>query len=174
MLLYIVFAIYPTITNFYYAMSDWSMKKSAITFIGLQQFQRIFQNNQFLDALKNSAGPNIEFLGWQSDEANRDFYRNCRCLIFPGEEDFGIVPVEAQACGRPVVAYGRGGLLETVVENETGVFFEEQTENSLLAAVETCAGRKWDQSVIRKNAERFAPQVFIDGIDRNIRACLNS
>lgn len=54
-LLYIVFAIYPTITNFYYAMTDWSMKKSAITFIGLQQFQRIFQNNQFLDALKNSA-----------------------------------------------------------------------------------------------------------------------
>ena len=126
------------------------------------------------NALKNSAGPNIEFLGWQSDEANRDFYRNCRSLVFPGEEDFGIVPVEAQACGRPVVAYGRGGLLETVIENETGVFFNEQTEDSLLAAIETCASRKWDPGVIRKNAERFAPQVFIDGMDRNIRACLNS
>ena len=124
------------------------------------------------DALRRIARPNIEFLGWQSDEANRELYRRCRCLIFPGEEDFGIVPVEAQACGRPVVAYGRGGLLETVVENQTGVFFREKTEESLLAAIETCAGRGWDSSVIRKNAERFAPQVFIDGVDRNIRACL--
>lgn len=124
------------------------------------------------DALRRIARPNIEFLGWQSDEANRELYRRCRCLVFPGEEDFGIVPVEAQACGRPIVAYGRGGLLETVVENQTGVFFREQTEKSLLVAIETCAGRGWDSSVIRKNAERFAPQVFIDGMDRNIRACL--
>ena len=124
------------------------------------------------DTLKNSAGRNIEFLGWQSDEANRELYRRCRCLVFPGEEDFGIVPVEAQACGRPVVAYGKGGLLETVVENVTGVFFKEQTEESLLAAIETCAGKKWDSAAIRRNAERFAPQVFIDGIDRNIRTCL--
>ena len=123
-------------------------------------------------ALKSMAGPNIEFLGWQSDEANRELYRNCRCLIFPGEEDFGIVPVEAQACGRPVVAFGRGGLLETVVENVTGVFFREQTEEAMLAAIETCAGRKWDASAIRRNAERFAPQVFIDGMDRAITKCL--
>ena len=122
------------------------------------------------NALKKLAGPNIEFLGWQSDEENRELYRRCRCLVFPGEEDFGIVPVEAQACGRPVVAYGKGGLLETVVENATGVFFREQTEESLLAAVETCAGRKWDSSLIRRNAERFAPQVFIDGIDGAIKS----
>jgi glycosyltransferase involved in cell wall biosynthesis len=125
------------------------------------------------DTLKRSARPNIEFLGWQSDEANRDLYRRCRSLIFPGEEDFGIVPVEAQACGRPVVAYGKGGLLETVVENVTGVFFREQTEESLLAAIETCAGRKWDLSAIRKNTERFAPQEFINGIDRNISKCMS-
>ena len=123
-------------------------------------------------ALKSAAGPNIEFLGWQSDEANRELYRRCRCLVFPGEEDFGIVPVEVQACGRPVVAYGRGGLLETVVENVSGVFFGEQTEEALLAAVETCAGRKWDSSAIRINAERFAPQVFIDGMNRAIEATL--
>ena len=126
------------------------------------------------ETLKRAAGPNVEFLGWQTDEANRDLYRKCRCLVFPGEEDFGIVPVEAQACGRPVVAYGRGGLLETVVENVSGVFFKEQNEDSLLAAIETCAGRKWDSSAIRKNAERFAPQVFINGIDRNIRQCMTS
>jgi len=124
------------------------------------------------DTLKHSAGSNIEFLGWQSDKANLELYRRCRCLIFPGEEDFGIVPVEAQACGRPVIAYGKGGLLETVIENVSGVFFREQTEESLLAAIETCAGRKWNSSVIRNNAERFAPQAFIDGMDRNISKCM--
>ena len=125
------------------------------------------------DALKNIAGPNVEFLGWQSDEMNRELYRRCRCLIFPGEEDFGIVPVEAQACGRPVVAYGKGGALESVVENVTGVFFMEQTEEALLAAIETCAGHEWNSSAIQKNAKRFAPKEFINGMDRNIRLCLN-
>ena len=125
------------------------------------------------DALKNIAGPNVEFLGWQSDEANRELYRRCRCLIFPGEEDFGIVPVEAQACGRPVVAYGQGGALESVVENVTGVFFREQTEGALLAAIETCAGHEWNSSTIQRNAKRFSPQEFINGMDRNIRLCLN-
>lgn len=124
------------------------------------------------DTLRKNAGPNIEFLGWQTDKANRDLYRRCRCLIFPGEEDFGIVPVEAQACGRPVVAYGKGGALESVVEHITGVFFKEQTENALLAAIETCSGRKWNSSEIQKNAQKFSPQEFINGMERNIRLCL--
>jgi glycosyltransferase involved in cell wall biosynthesis len=123
-------------------------------------------------ALKAIAGKNIEFTGWLSDEQIRDLYRRCRCLVFPGEEDFGIVPVEAQACGRPVVAFGRGGALESIVEGKTGDFFHEQNPEALLAAVETCAGTKWDPAAIRRNAERFSPQAYVDGLDREIRACL--
>ncbi len=122
--------------------------------------------------LKQLAGPNVEFLSWRPDEEVRDLYRRCRCLVFPGEEDFGIVPLEAQACGRPVVAFHRGGVCETVVDQVTGVFFSEQTEDSLLAAVEECAGRSWDSAAIRRNAERFAPQEFINGMDAEIRRCL--
>ncbi len=124
--------------------------------------------------LRKLARPNVQFLGWKSDEEIRDLYRACRCLVFPGEEDFGIVPVEAQACGRPVVAFGRGGVLESVLESVSGVFFKEQTESALLNAVEECAGRKWVPADIRRNAERFGPQPFINGMDRTIRQVLAS
>lgn len=85
--------------------------------------------------LKARAGANVTFMGWQSNAVLREHYQRCRALIFPGEEDFGIVPVEAMACGRPVIAYGRGGARETVVHGETGLFFGEQTVDSLAAAV---------------------------------------
>ncbi|MFH0953441.1 MAG: glycosyltransferase [Verrucomicrobiota bacterium] len=124
------------------------------------------------DALRKLAGPNIEFLGWLSDDQIRDLYRACRCLVFPGEEDFGIVPVEAQACGRPVVAYGRGGVLESVAENVSGIFFGEQTEGALLGAVEACADTKWDTGAIRRSAERFGVQQFVDGLGRCLAKCL--
>ncbi|NCC51792.1 MAG: glycosyltransferase family 4 protein [Spartobacteria bacterium] len=124
------------------------------------------------ETLQCMATPNIEFLGWQPDEAILALYRSCRCLIFPGEEDFGIVPVEAQACGRPVVAYARGGALETVVEGISGVFFEEQNEDSLREAVEECDRHSWNPAAIRKNAEQFSEQKFIDGFAKSIRQCL--
>ncbi len=123
-------------------------------------------------ALRALAGPRTEFLGWRSDEEIRALYRDCRLLVFPGEEDFGIVPLEAQACGRPVVAYGRGGALETILDNQTGLFFSEQSEASLLAAVARATAIPWQTSVIRRNAEQFSPQAFLDGLDRSIRACL--
>lgn len=123
-------------------------------------------------ALRRIARPHIEFLGWLTDEQIRALYRRCRLLIFPGEEDFGIVPVEAQACGRPVVALGRGGVLESVAEPDTGVFFHQQTIEALLAAVETAAARRWNPAVIRGRAEQFNVQRFIDEMDRQIRACL--
>lgn len=121
-------------------------------------------------ALRALARPNIQFLGWRSNEAIRDLYRACRLLVFPGEEDFGIVPLEANACGAPVVAFARGGALETIQAEETGVFFAEQSEDALVAAVSRCAGRDWNETVIRRNAERFGPQAFVDGLDRSIRA----
>jgi glycosyltransferase involved in cell wall biosynthesis len=124
------------------------------------------------DTLRFLAGDSVEFLGWQSDEAVRDLYRRCRLLVFPGEEDFGIVPLEAQACGRPVVALGRGGALETVT-GETGVFFDQQTDAALWEAVETAAARAWDPAAIRRNAERFSIARFIAGLDASIQRCLS-
>lgn len=123
-------------------------------------------------ALQGIAGANVEFLGWRDDAQVRELYRQCRMLVFPGEEDFGLVPVEAQACGRPVVAFGRGGVLESVKEGVSGLFFSEQTESALLAAVEDAAARAWDPAAIRREAERFHPQAFIDGMDREIRRTL--
>ena len=77
----------------------------------------------------------IKFTGRISDDEVKDYLQRCRAMIFCAEEDFGIIPVEAQACGRPVIAYGKGGALETVVGGKTGVFFKEQTVSSLVEAV---------------------------------------
>jgi glycosyltransferase involved in cell wall biosynthesis len=95
------------------------------------------QNESRLRAL---AGPGITFLGRQSDTVIRDYYRRCRALLFPGEEDFGIVPVEAQACGAPVIAFGRGGATETVIplhgrRDPTGLWFDDQTVDSVASAI---------------------------------------
>lgn len=113
-------------------------------------------------ALEKMAGPKVEFLGWQSDEQVRDWYAGCRALLFPGEEDFGIVPLEAQACGKPVIAFGRGGALETVVDGQTGVFFAEQTVDSLAGAMSRLE-KESDQFVpakIREHAMKFDRAVF--------------
>jgi len=117
-----------------------------------------------LPKLKAAAGDNITFLEHQSDEAILDLYRRARLLVFPGEEDFGIVPVEAQSCGTPVVAYRKGGATETVLEGQTGVFFEVQTPDALREAVEACGQRDWDVDSLRAHAERFSVAAFIEGL----------
>ena len=86
--------------------------------------------------LRRLAGPTVEFLGWQSDERLAWHYARCTALLFPGVEDFGIVPIECMASGRPVIAYGRGGALDYVVDGTTGTLFAEQTADSLVAAIE--------------------------------------
>ena len=116
------------------------------------------------DALRRAAGPSVEILGRLPDEAVLDLYRNCRLLVFPGEEDYGIVPLEAQACGRPVVAYAKGGALETVADGVSGVFFAEQTPESLEDAVVRCAEAKFDPAAVRANALRFGPAQFYEGM----------
>ena len=125
------------------------------------------------ERLKAIAGPNVEFLGWQSDEAILELYRQCGMLIFPGEEDFGIVPLEAQSCGRPVVAFGRGGALETVIDGVSGVFFSEQNVDSLNEAVSRAKAVKWDPYSIREHAERFGVDSFIEGLAKSVRATLD-
>ncbi len=123
-----------------------------------------------LGRLRAMASPNIVFHGRLPDAMVRDLYRRCRMLIFPGEEDFGIVPLEAQACGRPVVAFARGGALETVDPAISGVFFTEQTTSALAAAVETCRQRTWEPAAIRRHALRFATEVFIENFIRSLAA----
>jgi glycosyltransferase involved in cell wall biosynthesis len=88
------------------------------------------------DNLRKIAGPTISMLGHVSDETLNDLYARCQALVFPGEEDFGIIPIEAMASGKPVIAYGSGGALETVLEDATGIFFAQQSADGLIEAIE--------------------------------------
>jgi glycosyltransferase involved in cell wall biosynthesis len=108
----------------------------------------------------HAAGERVEFLG-KVDDAERDrLLRGARALLFPGEEDFGIVPVEAQAAGVPVIAYGVGGAVETVLDGETGVLFDERSAGSLAAAIERFEGLQLDADEARRNAARFGRERF--------------
>lgn len=111
--------------------------------------------------IKKLAGPNIEFLGYQPSPVLKDYMQRARAFLFAAEEDFGIIPVEAQACGTPVIAFGKGGVIETVVENETGLFFDEQTPEALVAAVRRFEQMAdFDPENIRRHSLRFSPQNF--------------
>lgn len=124
--------------------------------------------------LRSMAMGNVEFLGWKSDEELAGYYARCKALVFPGEEDFGIVPLEAMACGRPVIAYGKGGALETIAPFNpapgalapegpcTGVFFYEQTPSALARAVSMFeAGEKaFIPGRIREHALGFSRETF--------------
>jgi len=105
--------------------------------------------------LKNMAKKNIEFLGYLPNEEIGKLYSNCDALIFPGEEDFGIVPLEVQASGRPVIAYEKGGAIETVIEYKTGLFFREQTVSSLEETINSFKKREFSSEKIRENALKF-------------------
>jgi glycosyltransferase involved in cell wall biosynthesis len=109
-----------------------------------------------------------------SDVELRELYAGARALLFPGVEDFGIVPVEAQAAGTPVVAYGCGGALETVVDGKTGIFFHEQTVGSLCNILEDFESRKWDVLACRENARRFSKNRFVEGMRIAISTIANA
>jgi glycosyltransferase involved in cell wall biosynthesis len=115
----------------------------------------VIGDGPMLKELKRVKSPNIMFLGKESDEVVRDYYARCRALVFPGEEDFGITLLEAMASGKPVIAYRKGGALETVLEGKTGVFFAEPTEESLLSALEQFELMNWDPAAIRVHASKF-------------------
>jgi glycosyltransferase involved in cell wall biosynthesis len=126
------------------------------------------------EKLKRIAGPTVELLGPLSDPEVVALYQHCHALIFPGEEDYGIVPLEAQACGRPVVAFAKGGALETVADGTSGLFFAEQTLDSLEDAVLRCKEKQWDSAAIRANAERFGPEQFLQGMAETINDLFNN
>lgn len=140
---------------------------------------KIIGEGQNSAPLKKKAHSNIEFLGWLPDEEVRSHYGRCRALIFPGEEDFGITPLETQAMGRPVIALGRGGALETIIPDQrtwspedeiaesetihpTGIFFREQTSEALQDAVKYFKSieQQFDPDRIRRQALRFDLDVF--------------
>jgi glycosyltransferase involved in cell wall biosynthesis len=113
-----------------------------------------------LDAVRATAGAGTEFLGKVSDHERDRLLAGARALLFPGEEDFGIVPVEAQAAGLPVIAYGVGGAVESVLDGRTGVLFAEQSVAGLAAAIERFEALELDRTLIRENAMRFGRDRF--------------
>jgi glycosyltransferase involved in cell wall biosynthesis len=156
--------------------------------IGINAFNKlglplkIIGSGQEEDRLRRIANRNIELMGWQSNEIVRDHYAACKALIFPGIDDFGIVPLEAQASGKPVIAYGDAGALETIIpinsnrpredsedgqsQKATGIFFYEHTPGALAEAVSYFEGIRdmFDRHEIRKNAESFDRVIFKEKI----------
>ena len=110
--------------------------------------------------IRRDAAPNVTVMGYQPSDVLRDYMQRARAFVFAAEEDFGIVPVEAQACGTPVIAFGRGGATETVMEGQTGLFFDEQTTASLSRAVDRFETMTFDPADCRTNALRFSPDRF--------------
>ena len=124
-----------------------------------------------------AAPDNVDFTGWLDREKLRDYYRNCKALIFAGVEDFGIIPVEVQACGRPVIAYREGGLLDSVTEPTTedymnhrdfksGLFFKEQSPRSIQEAVGIFQKMEFDSAAIARHAQKFSGMNFSRAISK--------
>ncbi|MCC6616685.1 MAG: glycosyltransferase [Anaerolineae bacterium] len=113
-----------------------------------------------MERLKEMAGPTVEFLGYVPDDQLPDLMARCKAFLFPGLEDFGITPVQAQAAGRPVIAYAGGGALDTVIPGQTGALFDEMTVESLIAALATFDASSYDVRALRAHAERFDTTVF--------------
>jgi glycosyltransferase involved in cell wall biosynthesis len=120
----------------------------------------VIGGGDMLEEIRRLAGPTVSVLGPQPFEVLKWQYARCRALIFPGEEDFGMVPVEAMASGRPVVAFGRGGAMETVASGVTGIFFNEHTVEAISAAVASLANMSFDPVTIAKHAGQFGRDQF--------------
>ena len=126
-----------------------------------------------VNQLKSIAGPKTKFLGKAPFSELKSHMARCKALIFPGEEDFGIVPVEVMASGRPVIAYGRGGALDTVVDGETGLFFKEQSVEALIDAVERFEASgldRADPATMLARSRLFTEEIFMDGIERSLKS----
>lgn len=122
--------------------------------------------------LEKIAGPTITFVGEISDDELKKYYANCRALLFPAVEDFGLVVVEAQAFGKPVIALRKGGALDTVHEGKTGIFFDEQSVEALVDALKVFQGMKFDPKDARKYAEKFSEQNFKKEILRLVKTAI--
>jgi glycosyltransferase involved in cell wall biosynthesis len=128
----------------------------------------VIGGGEMLDEIRGLAGPTVTVLGAQPFDVLKQHYAGCRALIFPGEEDFGMVPVEAMASGRPVVAFGRGGATETVEEGLSGIFFTEQTVEAISSAVRRLAGIEIDPEKIAAHAKQFGRDQFFQKMRTHI------
>ncbi len=135
---------------------------------------KIFGDGRDRARLQAMAGPTIEFLGRVSETERHALFAGCRAFIFPGEEDFGIAPLEAMAAGRPVIAYAAGGALETVVEGVTGRFFRVQTVEALMDALVATFTERYDAHTIRRHAEQFGRETFVERMRSFIGAHIES
>jgi glycosyltransferase involved in cell wall biosynthesis len=174
--------VYPPVdTTFYRPPASWPAQPSESTFLVVSALVPYKRVNIAIDAcrrigarlrivgrgpeearLRLSADSNVEFMGWCSDEDIRDLYSQSTAVLLPGTEDFGMVPVEAQACGIPVVAYGEGGARETVVDGETGVLVAEASAAAFADGLERVRSLRFDRAAIRAHAERFSRAQFIN------------
>ncbi len=134
----------------------------------------IIGDGEQYSAIKRAAKSNISLIGWQPQPALRDHYARCRALVFPGLEDFGIVPVEAMASGRPVIAYGKGGALETIVEGKTGILFDEQSPEAIIDAVERFekVEKQFSADGIADHARKFDVALFKDMMRSSIERAM--
>ncbi len=123
-----------------------------------------------LKSLKKLAGPTVEFRGSLPEDEITRLYEGCRAFLFPAEEDFGITPLEAMACGKPVLAYGKGGATETVLDGKTGLLFDRQTVGSLVGAIEESEAIAWDHSAIARHAATFGEERFIRQVHEAVSA----
>ncbi|MGY4622393.1 glycosyltransferase involved in cell wall biosynthesis [Bradyrhizobium sp. USDA 4486] len=132
----------------------------------------VIGGGEMLPEVCRLAGPTVSVLGPQPFAILKHHYARCRALIFPGEEDFGMVPVEAMASGRPVVAFGRGGATETVASDLTGVFFQEQTVDAIADAVRRLSTMEFDSEAIVAHAAHFNREQFVRKMRAHIDALL--
>lgn len=133
----------------------------------------IIGRGQDSERLKSLGGSNITFLGWQSDEEVKRYMFHCQALIFPGVEDFGITPVEANLLGRPVVAFSAGGALDTIKEGVNGLFFREPTVDSLVVALRESLTYNWDTETVRNVGLSFSKDVFIERLRSIVEAAIS-
>jgi len=138
------------------------------TFNRLRLPLKIFGSGPMVDELKAIAKDNIQFLGRVSDEEKARLYQDCIAYLNPQEEDFGITVVEAMACGRPVIAYNKGGATETIIDGKTGAFFDEQTWESLADALIRFDHTQFDPQAIRAHSEQFSHKAFTNQIQEMV------
>jgi len=140
-------------------------------FRGLQERLVIIGDGPERKALERAAGPNVIFLPQADDVTVRDYYRHALAFLMPAHEDFGIAPVEAMACGKPVIAYRRGGALDTVAEGTTGLFFDRQTPRALRDAVLAFDPALFDARVVRGRAIRYDTSRFKSAFAEFVASC---
>lgn len=139
-----------------------------------QQYLKIVGTGPDMQRLKALAGPTIEFYGHRQGDELADLYANAQAVIFPGHEDFGLVPVEAMACGTPVIAFRGGGALETIKEGVTGAFFDEPTALSLTHALQSFDHKKYSIQECRTQAQKFRKDVFVQELYSKIDALMKT